>query len=439
MGIGLFVAALLAGSAVGQEGAAAFQSETVAQALARGRGAGRSVMVVVAGSPCADCDRLDAETLAEESVKAWVNAHCVAVRVETATDVGRSFLQQWDVDTVPTVLFLNPHGAAELRRMHGFVGVSDFLEGATEAFDAFASDFAAAEPSPPKSPPQDMIERGKQLAAAGQRAEALDEYVACLDAYLRNVDFRSKYMTPLIETIVRLGEEYPPAAQTLLARRAEAEGKLRGSRQVDVGALYVFVRVNEALDETDLSIALYDELKEQAPDGRTTTALARLIYRPLFDAGRFRDVSYAAEHATQVGARLKMGKDNPAERENSIRLVAEIYRLLLGLGRPAEAEQVAGQLLTFEESALTYSALAENAVLSGQPPAAALDFAQRAVDITDGLDAKLVCLYARVAAAQGLRQQAVARIESAMDCAPTEESRKVLTECLTGLGAPASP
>jgi len=87
-------------------------------ALAQARATGRPVLVDVYAEWCAECKELDRKTWPDPEVAAWIQAHAVAVRVDTDRR-RRDLLPRLAILSYPTVLLLDGDGR-ELRRILGF-------------------------------------------------------------------------------------------------------------------------------------------------------------------------------------------------------------------------------------------------------------------------------------------------------------------------------
>jgi len=86
---------------------------------------GRMVLVDTYADWCAECKELDAHTWPDPEVAAWIQAHAVAVRIDTfkvRKDLGHRF----GILGYPTVLLLDGNGR-ELRRSIGYLKPKDML------------------------------------------------------------------------------------------------------------------------------------------------------------------------------------------------------------------------------------------------------------------------------------------------------------------------
>ena len=99
-------------------------------ALAAAKSSGKLVVVDVGAEWCVECKELDAKTWPDPRVSAWIEAHAVAVRLDT-DKVRPDLARPLRILGYPTVLVLDGEGR-ELRRLLGFQGperMLAFLEG----------------------------------------------------------------------------------------------------------------------------------------------------------------------------------------------------------------------------------------------------------------------------------------------------------------------
>jgi thiol:disulfide interchange protein DsbD len=92
---------------------------------------GKLLLVDTYTSWCAQCKELDHKTWPDQQVKAWIQMHAIAVRVDC--EKGRPDLQKTlDIKSYPTVILRDGEGR-ELRRTFGFItgeAMLAWLEGA---------------------------------------------------------------------------------------------------------------------------------------------------------------------------------------------------------------------------------------------------------------------------------------------------------------------
>lgn len=98
---------------------------SLAQAQAKAAAEGKLVMVDFYTEWCRWCQKLDAETFANEKVTKAIAEGFVSVRLNAEKE-GADQAQQLGVEGYPTVVFLNAEGK-ELGRIPGYLGPEDFL------------------------------------------------------------------------------------------------------------------------------------------------------------------------------------------------------------------------------------------------------------------------------------------------------------------------
>jgi tetratricopeptide (TPR) repeat protein len=124
----LGVAAVFSEAAPAQ-GVAFSEGRPFAEALRRARTEGRPLMVDTYAVWCGPCKQLDRMTFADATVGAWAKKNVVAVKIDAEKGEGRRLSQRYAVRAFPTILFLDTAGN-ELDRISGVFGPADFIKAA---------------------------------------------------------------------------------------------------------------------------------------------------------------------------------------------------------------------------------------------------------------------------------------------------------------------
>ena len=102
----------------------AWLSQDLEGALAKANG--KQVLVDTYASWCAQCKELDEHTWPDPRIKAWIQDHAVAVRIDT-DKVRPDLAKRYGILGYPTVLVLDGHGK-ELRRSIGYLKPEEMLK-----------------------------------------------------------------------------------------------------------------------------------------------------------------------------------------------------------------------------------------------------------------------------------------------------------------------
>jgi thiol-disulfide isomerase/thioredoxin len=114
-----------AGTAVAQ-GVSFTEGRPFAEALRRARAEKKPLMVDTYAVWCGPCKQLDRMTFADAAVGAWARKNVIAVKVDAEKGEGRRISQRYAVRAFPTVLFIDASGD-ELDRISGVFPPVDFV------------------------------------------------------------------------------------------------------------------------------------------------------------------------------------------------------------------------------------------------------------------------------------------------------------------------
>ncbi|MBC7369599.1 MAG: sigma-70 family RNA polymerase sigma factor [Undibacterium sp.] len=221
---------------------------------------------------------------------------------------------------------------------------------------------------------QARYKRGQDLARNGQTAEALAEYLWCLDeGMIRVRSFSGVRASFLLSEIEKLG---PSAVPALQERRDRAQKRVFASSS-DFDAASDFAALNRTLKEDDFTIAIYDQLPPTDPRRRT---LATGAYDQLVSVQRYADAVQARGYAVMLATFESHIKERPlpesaprseafrqVQRTVAINSAAKNIEVLAGAGQLAEARKFAERLLQFDGSPATKAVIQQHATRAGQP------------------------------------------------------------------------
>jgi hypothetical protein len=221
------------------------------------------------------------------------------------------------------------------------------------------------------------MQRGLKLAGSGNDKEALTEYLWCFDhGHEANPRFDATRLTILLTNIKKLAERYPNARTALEARRDQrlADVPSAGTnQQIAVDCIYL----NGALDQRQEDLAVFDQIPAGSP---LRGVISDLIMSQLLEAKRYADVLAGRDAKTLFSKQVDLVNDmidaldpknrvydsfKQGYRKSAIDCGANLFEALAGLRRNAEAEELAQQILKYDGSAATRSALAKAATRAG--------------------------------------------------------------------------
>jgi hypothetical protein len=217
----------------------------------------------------------------------------------------------------------------------------------------------------------------QELAASGEAAAALKEFLWCFDEGMPRVTGYSGVRTSfLLSSIAKLGEQYPEALAALRERRDQALQRMLASPTA-LDATMDFAALNRVLKEDQNTLAVFDQLPA---DDLRRPGLASLAYDQLVTAQRYGDALVGKSYA-QVSAQFEMMSaerplpaniPNPerirkAQHDYLIGSMAQNVEVFAGAGELDHARTLSARLLAFDRSPETKALLQQHAVRAGQP------------------------------------------------------------------------
>ena len=220
---------------------------------------------------------------------------------------------------------------------------------------------------------------GRELARRGRPDEALEHYLWVWDHALEHQPSYSGVRGSfLLSELEQLAATHPPAREALGARRDACERRLvegGGDRQVcgDLAAL------NRSLGEPARTLAVYDRLRTEPPAAveaaaveQQRRALFEEVLDQLLEARRYADVVEGADWRLWARTRIEAWEEIRNHPEADERVIgyfkgivvpqsSRFYEALVGVGRDAEAAELAAELLAFEPAYATWKQLVKSA------------------------------------------------------------------------------
>ncbi len=336
----------------------------------------RIVLVDFYTTWCGPCKMLDETTWKNKEVRAWLDKTAVCRKIDAEKDT--ALAARYKIRAYPTILLLRPDGT-EIDRLVGFREPKVFLSEAKQALGGVDSIARARQKSAAagKDNPQARMEYADALAAKSRYADALKEYLWCLDeGDKHDMSFMGVRLSFLLNSIVQLGHQYPPALAALTTRRDTArEALLHGTG--DFNAALDLGAYNRILGQDAQTVKVYDTLK--AKNSPLAAVLFEQAFPSLLAAKRYADiVAGAGDISARVDQQMQMftmmsGQPNINKevlaiiKKQGVDKGSDYYEALTGTGDTAQADKVRDKLLTFDPNADTYTALIRHALRAGKP------------------------------------------------------------------------
>ena len=464
---------LLFAIACSGETAVEFHDLAFDRALERAASEDKLVFVDFFTTWCVPCKEMDATTFQDPDVANWLAEHTVALKVDAeANETNEALSKRFGVRSFPNYVFISPAGKL-VDRLAGKRSPDQFIE-AGENILLGEDALVRAKRALAKGDPDDPMLRSRLADAyleMGREEDALREYLWCFDEGEQHREsYHGVRLSFLLSSIERLGHRYPPAREALVERRQAAEKRIvDGSAEYD--DIAVFSSINHVLNQQQATLDLYDRIKEHgALDRVTLYSFANEAFALLVDAKRygrivdeydiearverafeiygavvegFRDFDAVLEHAKEGfdESMLKEMEDlakRPSFRNEIMRSqkdvlrssLASSYQVLIGAGLLDDAAALAQRATAELDDAETRNALAWAGYLTGKPVEANLAQAREAFAMTGGEDIAIVDTFARVLAALGRRDEAIAVAQAGLDKATTSHDRRTMAACL---------
>jgi tetratricopeptide (TPR) repeat protein len=370
-------------------------------ARATAKAEGRYLLVAVYEHDCPDCNEFDSTTLKDSRVTGWVGDRAVLLKLSTDDATGANFARAHKVETFPTLLIMTSD-ARELGRQVGVPGAARLM---LRINAVTKSDKIRGKPGLHSWAGEDVVlaavDKAIKLTGQKEYQGALDQFVWAIEHRAsRSPVFLVQHLPKLLEAWSTLAKQFPPAKEDLLRRVVAAERATVKTKRVDTYSLYLIKYGYGSLGQEEALIRHYDRLKRLQPRGVNVTAFARLIYEPLLNARRYKDIAFSVETPEDVTVYLDESRRVQRPLAEVRHRLAARYEVLLGLGEFKEAESVADQLLSYDATPDAYVALAESAFRSKHSTYRDVDRTRKAFAVTGGKNADVVIALAKLLAKQ---------------------------------------
>ncbi len=214
---------------------------------------------------------------------------------------------------------------------------------------------------------------GKQLAAQGSSAEALQEFAWCLEHGVEhNPAFVGVHNTFLVTAIHDLGTQYPPAAELLSHRRALLEARILTGHTSFEEILEV-ASIDRVRNEPLRTLDLYHRLRDLHPDSEAVLDLWHAIIEDLYSRRFFSEIASELP-ATRAWLNKFGGTDElvtafaPGRLRSEVATMAAIqYGALLAVGRRQDASSFSDEITAAHARADVFGALAHEARRANEP------------------------------------------------------------------------
>jgi thioredoxin 1 len=342
-----------------------FREMGYADALRTAATQGRWLIVDGTAAWCGPCQQMDRTTWRDEAVKAWVDAHAIAVQVDV--DADSEIAQQLEISAMPTVIAIRAEH--ECDRIVGYRNAAGMLQWLTDLeAGATSLDRLRRSIDDPERDAKGRLALAQALVAARRYDEAVGEYL-WLWEHMAKVDpgmtgVRVSFMATEIAELVHA---HAPAFGRFRDLRDQTEERAGG----DVKARFDWIVLNDVLGEGVRTLAWFDSAKE---DPAETACLDRVAHRliPLLrERGRWADMGRLHRDPLGTLARVHALFDAPTglpdEMKEELRVfggrlfraeAALLVRSLTAAGRAVEATEVEREALRLDPSVEMQAALA---------------------------------------------------------------------------------
>ncbi|HYG24855.1 MAG TPA: sigma-70 family RNA polymerase sigma factor [Verrucomicrobiae bacterium] len=259
--------------------------------------------------------------------------------------------------------------AAEVLRLRGEIGL--LTRENQELARAAASQIIKPDEREKGTDPMARFTLGRELAAQGKHAEALQHFLWCYDEGVgQSRAFAGVRSSFLLMQLSELAKHYAPARDALIARRDAAEQKII-SGNPDPYDVHTLLQLNEKTGPPSRMLTLFDELPEGHP---ARAMIIDAAGEQFIAARRYKDVASGRPEA--VFDRYAHITTDSKERAPNDFVQSSLRRLainsgiggveaLAGAGDVARAISLADKVLAFDGSAETRGLLLQHAVRAG--------------------------------------------------------------------------
>ena len=393
---------------VGAQGIVFSEGTPFAEVLRRARTEKKPVMVDTYAVWCGPCKQLDRMTFADPTVGEWARKHVVAAKVDAEKGEGRRLSQRYAIRAFPTILFLDGSGN-ELDRISGVFPPADFIKagelilgGKTPIGEAIGKLTASWDPALAGSIAAQLAQRNNLARLTPIARRAVEEDPELLEAGARETFL---YLVSLEDAAEKLSSETLDLVESL-APRLSADPRVVILR---LAASREQTRRGDAKAARASALAGLKGLPEDSP-------FAADLYGALASAERAAKKPDAAVAAARKAVALS-DRSSGGSWARVSRQVA-LAETLAFAGQKGEARKTLDAVLVpaLNDPALLARASALLLVLNDVP--GALVNARRAVEISQGGDAKAHGALGEALAASGDAKGAATAFSRAAELEP---------------------
>lgn len=397
------------------------EGKPFAEVLRRAKAENKPVMLDVVASWCGPCKIMDKTTFADPGVVDWAKKKVISARVDAEKGEGRRISARYQAFSFPTVVFLDGDGN-EIDRLVGGYGAVDFQRGA-----------------------EALLAGRTQLLMALARLKAAwnaDEALQLANALALRRDL-ARVRPIALRLVGEEGDLGRPEIFQLFAQLVAIE-TLDNDQSAETGDLIAtfLPRLGNDPRRGFLAAALVTGLGK-----RGDVAAARAVTaKTLLAVGEASP--YSAEVLAALGAAERRAGNGPeallafqraaalAEKNGAapgsrVERQFDLAEALAASGKPAEAKKAYGAGTAIGPLDTQLAARAARVALALKDPAAAVQRARQAVELSSGEDPSAQAALAAALRATGDRAGASAALRKAADLDPANPEYRV--------AAPATP
>lgn len=310
---------------------------------ARAAREGRLLLLDFTASWCAPCKSMEATTWPDPRVKAWVERHALALRVDV--DAEKEVATRFGVKAMPTMILLR--GDDVLDRRHGLTSAADlvgWLDGVL-AGRTWIDSLRAPDRANDVRAHHDLA---RVLRERGDLEGALEEL---LWVWRHALEHQPAYYgvkhSFLVEEMASLSATHPRAREQIGALRDAAQAAFSRASEPR-GALREWASLARASGDVSALLAWFDGLDGKLPAGIGIEDIERAMDRALDTDTRraalgrmFPPASEVIAAAGAIRERMRAMPDAPGQGWTFASMAADQYRFRLGAAR--ELYEAAGR------------------------------------------------------------------------------------------------
>jgi len=360
-----------------------FRSMTFDQAQTAAQREKKVILIDFFTTWCVPCKKLDETTWKDGGVLAWIDEHCVALKLDAEQNL--ELAERFHVEAYPTVVLLKADGSV-IDNLVGYKDAKEFLESATDALAGKGSIARAKEKLVGhEKDPMAREQYGDELMQAGKYEEALAEYLWCFDEGNSSPAYHGVRLSFLLSNIKRLGTKYAPAINAMQERRDAAEARVRAG-PVTFDDLSDAVALNRELKTPERSLVLFDDARKSGPlppqarlslflhlkgelrEAKRYEDLLGLLDRPVkYVSGQIQQYEFMRKMSEARADKTKTPEDSGESflKSSAIEDGALIFEALVVTNRGPEADKVTETLIAFDATGKTYATLIKAADRAG--------------------------------------------------------------------------